>query len=530
MKIDLARLLGILTVLMWMPFTASAGFSIENGQLIDNNGNAFVMRGINYPYAWFTSRYPTTTQQDFANMAATKANTIRIVLGSGAQFLRTSGPEITNLIQFCKANKLIAVLEVHDSTGFGDSSAAVPISNSALYWQSADVVSALQGQEDFAIIDIANEPFGNNSSATAVSDTVNAIKTVRAAGLKHTIMVDAANWGQDSTLTTQKGATTILAADTLKNTIISVHMYEVYTSLSTISNYMAAYQSVGLPLVVGEFGIQNNGIAVDAPDIMAQAQARGIGYIGWSWSGNGSCCTALDIVSSFSTTLSSWGNLLINGANGIAATAQPASVFTGSASLSVSSTSMSFPATAASSPVSITSNSNWSVSPSASWLTVAPASGSNNGTVAVSAAANTGTSNRTGTITVTGGGLTQTIAVTQSGASGGGGGSGAACHIGYTVGSQWSGGFGAAITINNTGTTAISNWTLTWSFANGQTITQLWNGTATQSGANVVVTNLSYNGSIPAGGSYSSMGFNGSLISSSNAVPTSFALNGTACK
>jgi endoglucanase len=107
---------------------------------------------------------------------------------------------------------------------------------------------------------------------------------------------------------------------------------------------------------------------------------------------------------------------------------------------------------------------------------------------------------------------------------------GFACHIGYTVSSEWPGGFGAAITLNNTGTTSISNWTLTWAFPNGQTITQLWNGTEAQSGANVSVTNLSYNGSIASGGSYSGMGFNGTWNNTANNVPTSFAVNGVACR
>ncbi len=104
-----------------------------------------------------------------------------------------------------------------------------------------------------------------------------------------------------------------------------------------------------------------------------------------------------------------------------------------------------------------------------------------------------------------------------------------ACSIGYTITNQWPGGFGAALTINNTGTTAISNWTLTWSFANGQTVTQLWSGNVTQSGANVTVTNMSYDGSIPAGGSLTSVGFNGTWNNTTNAVPASFALNGVAC-
>jgi len=106
---------------------------------------------------------------------------------------------------------------------------------------------------------------------------------------------------------------------------------------------------------------------------------------------------------------------------------------------------------------------------------------------------------------------------------------GFACHIAYSITNQWPGGFQAAITINNTGTTGITNWTLTWAFANGQTITQLWNGTETQSGANVTVTNLSYNGTIAAGGNYNGMGFTGTWNNTTNAAPTSFAVNGTTC-
>jgi len=104
------------------------------------------------------------------------------------------------------------------------------------------------------------------------------------------------------------------------------------------------------------------------------------------------------------------------------------------------------------------------------------------------------------------------------------------CHVAYTIETQWPGGFEAGITINNTSVKAISNWTLTWTFANGQKITQLWDGNVTQSGANVSVTNMSYNGSIAAGGSFTGVGFNGTWNNKTNAVPMSFAINGTACK
>jgi uncharacterized membrane protein len=155
-----------------------------------------------------------------------------------------------------------------------------------------------------------------------------------------------------------------------------------------------------------------------------------------------------------------------------------------------------------------------------------PTSGSSVLTLTASGTATPGTS--TVTITGTSGTLTATtsFALTVSSSVT----TGFACHVGYTVSSQWPGGFGAAITLNNTGTAAISNWTLTWSFPDGQTITQLWNGNVTQSGANVTVTNESYNGSIPSGGSYSAMGFNGSWNNTTNAPPTSFAVNGVTCE
>jgi len=155
-----------------------------------------------------------------------------------------------------------------------------------------------------------------------------------------------------------------------------------------------------------------------------------------------------------------------------------------------------------------------------------PTTGSSVLTLTASSTATTGTANIT--ITGTSGTLTATttIALTvQPPVT-----SGFACHIDYTVVSQWGGGFGAAITINNTGTTAISNWTLTWSFPDGQTVTQLWNGNVTQSGANVTVTNMSYNGNIASGGSYSAMGFNGTWNNSVNDPPASFAVNGVTCQ
>ena len=101
------------------------------------------------------------------------------------------------------------------------------------------------------------------------------------------------------------------------------------------------------------------------------------------------------------------------------------------------------------------------------------------------------------------------------------------CHVTYTTQSQWTGGFVASVTIANNGSSAINGWTLAFTFPGDQKITSAWNGAESQSGENVSITNESYNATIPAGGN-TSLGFQGTWTSS-DAAPTAFTINGTAC-
>ncbi|QLQ36737.1 nucleoside hydrolase-like domain-containing protein [Micromonospora robiginosa] len=102
----------------------------------------------------------------------------------------------------------------------------------------------------------------------------------------------------------------------------------------------------------------------------------------------------------------------------------------------------------------------------------------------------------------------------------------AGCRVDYTVTNQWDGGFGANIAITNLGD-PVSSWRLTFSFAAGQKISQLWNGNVTQAGGSVTVTNLSYNGALGTNATVTP-GFNGTW-SGTNPAPTTFALNGVTC-
>jgi cellulose 1,4-beta-cellobiosidase len=102
----------------------------------------------------------------------------------------------------------------------------------------------------------------------------------------------------------------------------------------------------------------------------------------------------------------------------------------------------------------------------------------------------------------------------------------AGCSVTYTVTGQWSSGFQGSIAIANVGDPWTS-WTLRFSFANGQQVTQGWGGRFTQSGGAVTVTNEAWNGGVANGGTVVP-GFIGNW-SGTNAVPTSFSVNGVAC-
>jgi len=158
-----------------------------------------------------------------------------------------------------------------------------------------------------------------------------------------------------------------------------------------------------------------------------------------------------------------------------------------------------------------------------------PTTGTSTLTLAASSSAATGSS----TITVTGvsGSINKSTTFTLTVNSSGGGSGGGGCTVDYTISKYNSSQFGATVGIKNGGSSTLSGWSLTWSFANGQTISSSWNGAVSQSGANVTVSEQSGQTweNIPAGGTYTGFGFNGTWNGATNAIPTNFKLNGTAC-
>ncbi|GAA2423956.1 glycoside hydrolase family 48 protein [Streptomyces glaucus] len=100
------------------------------------------------------------------------------------------------------------------------------------------------------------------------------------------------------------------------------------------------------------------------------------------------------------------------------------------------------------------------------------------------------------------------------------------CSVDYRT-NDWGSGFTAELSLTNRGTDTIDGWTLTYSYAGNQKLTNGWNGTWSQSGRSVTVKNAAYNGTIAAGKAVTT----GAQFtySGSNTAPTSFSINGTPC-
>ncbi|WP_144127085.1 lytic polysaccharide monooxygenase [Catellatospora sichuanensis] len=96
---------------------------------------------------------------------------------------------------------------------------------------------------------------------------------------------------------------------------------------------------------------------------------------------------------------------------------------------------------------------------------------------------------------------------------------GGACSATYSQVNQWNNGFQGAITVrNNSSSTSVNGWTVRATYANGQTVTQSWDSTYSQSGSVVTFRNASHNATISPSGTRS-LGFLGNW-SGSNSPPS----------
>ena len=297
------------------------GFHTSGKQLLDGNGNEFLMRGVNYSYAWQQG------QQGSVLPAAKRqyCNTVRIQLSNGKNSSLggyTSFSAVQDLIARCEDNKLVCVLNVQDPLG---SDNVTDLEYARDYWIS--IKNALIGHENTVILNIANEwvEGWSDYADTWASGYKEVIPQLRAAGIKNTLMVDCAGYGQYADVIWNKGGE-VLATDTRTNTMFSIHMYEhacygddVYNASATskVTASISSALGIGAPLVIGEFGYQRyDGRTkyIDWKGILKQCELQKAGYLGWSWTGNGGNDACLDMFGDYSDgTMKTNGDCIING-------------------------------------------------------------------------------------------------------------------------------------------------------------------------------------------------------------------------
>lgn len=284
-----------------LPPTQYDGFYVDGQTIRDANGNEFEMRGVNIAHAWYKDK----TEQSIKAAAELGTNCVRVVCADGLKWDKTSKSEIEQIIGWCKENKQICILEAHDATGSNNISDVVA---AAEYW--ATMSDILNENAEYVILNIANEWYGDWNSTTWADGCKQAIKVVRDAGIKNMIMIDCAGWGQYPTSIKEEGAS-VFASDPDKNTVFSMHMYEYAGGTADmIKNNIDGALQCGAPVLVGEFGIKHTDGDVDEAYVMNYCEQNDMGYIAWSWMGNGSGLEYLDLVSSWDgSQLTEWGEI-----------------------------------------------------------------------------------------------------------------------------------------------------------------------------------------------------------------------------
>ena len=98
----------------------------------------------------------------------------------------------------------------------------------------------------------------------------------------------------------------------------------------------------------------------------------------------------------------------------------------------------------------------------------------------------------------------------------------------YQAASNWGTGYTGQYTITNPGTAAVNGWKLVFALPKGTSLTSLWNGTYTDTGGQVTVTNEGWNGTVGPGKTVT-VGFE-TESSGKAGQPANCTINGTACQ
>lgn len=323
------------------------GFHTDGVRLLDANGKEFLMRGFNYSYAWQKDLWGAA----FSTAAKSKCNALRIQLSDGQKSLGgyCNANQVSELIKSCKDNHFIGVFNVQDTGGGNDANVLL---HAADYW--VGIKNAVIGQEKYCIVNIGNEwmespvRYSNGEwgdyQENLWSDTyIEAVRRIRSAGIKNTLMIDCNGYGQYADIIWKEGQRILdedqkYFEDGKPNIIFSIHFYEkaCYWDYENGTGSRVAHSidkalSIGAPVCIGEYAYSRKSEAwkMDWETIQDYSKTMNIGYLGWSFTGNGdSESQGLDMFNSDGSTMYKNGDCIILHPNdGIRATSVICSVY-----------------------------------------------------------------------------------------------------------------------------------------------------------------------------------------------------------
>ncbi len=303
----------ILTFLLVLPFfNADAQNMTVSGKILkDVNGNEVTLRGMNFPIMDVGSvnlNTPSTYTYLIDEFVKTGSNVIRIPWNTNGVHWRdkpasggtpgTMDGYIANgklgaFIDYCFSKNIFVILEIHDLTCNNNWTA---FNNTIVpFWTSPNVVNLINTHKSKLIVNIANE-FGYDSNwggnnTTFKTNYINAVSTLRNAGISVPIMIDAANCGMASSSLVSISSD-ILEADPQKNIIFSVHTYwSAYASTNVeIDAKMNEMINSQQCFVLGEIAnIQDNNVCGDTDitaiykRVLTNACHAKMGWLSWSY-------------------------------------------------------------------------------------------------------------------------------------------------------------------------------------------------------------------------------------------------------
>ncbi|MFE1744062.1 glycoside hydrolase family 5 protein [Coleofasciculus sp. H7-2] len=281
-------------------------FYTQGRYLYDRLGNKVILRGVNKMSVWDGD--DPTGSISFPEIRKTGANSVRIIWAIATQQGPTDLNVLDQLITNAKNNHLIPMIELHDATG--DWSRLQELVN---YWVQPTVVTLIRKHQKYLLVNIGNEVGDDKvSSDQFTAGYTSAIKTMRAAGIRTPLVIDAAEWGKNLAVLNTT-APTLLNADPDKNLLFSVHLYWSMSDgadANFIRSNLQKAVDLGYPLIVGEFssfgGYAGQHKSICSPDgkidyktILEECHKHEIGWYAWEWGPgnafNDSLCAVMDM-------------------------------------------------------------------------------------------------------------------------------------------------------------------------------------------------------------------------------------------